>query len=133
MAELDMAETDKPDPLDAGMKTRREVLGDAHVDRAAANSTPFDADFQEFITRFAWGDAWQRGTLDRRVRHLVTLSVLCALGREHELELHLRATVNTGVSQDDIKEVFHQVAVYAGVPAANTGFSIAKRVFAETA
>jgi 4-carboxymuconolactone decarboxylase len=127
-----MAEADKNDALEAGMKTRREVLGDAHVDRAELNSTSFDAEFQEFLTRYAWGDAWQRGTLDRRVRHLVTLSVLCALGREHELELHLRATVNTGVSQDDVKEAFHQVAVYAGVPAANTGFAIAKRVFAES-
>lgn len=120
-----------PDPMKAGMKTRREVLGDAHVDRAESNSTSFDADFQAFITRFAWGDAWQRGTLDRRERHLVTLATLCALGREHELELHLRATKNTGVSQEDVKELLHQVAVYAGVPAANTGFAIAKRVFSE--
>lgn len=119
------------DSKDAGMKVRREVLGDAHVDAAESKKTTFDEDFQDFITRYAWGGAWTRGTLDRRERHLVTLAVLAALGREHELEMHVRATSNTGVSPDDLREVLHQVAVYAGVPAANTGFAVAKRVLEE--
>lgn len=119
------------DPLEEGMKKRREVLGDEHVDRAQRSTTAFDADFQDFITRYAWGEVWKRGTLDVRERHLVTLGVLCALGRSEELAMHLRATQNTGVSQDDVREVLHQVALYAGLPAANAGFSIAKDVFAE--
>ena len=119
------------DDKDAGMRVRRQVLGDAHVDRAERSKTELDGDFQDFITRYAWGEVWTRGTLDRRERHLVTLGILSALGREHELEMHIRATGNTGVSIDDLKEVLHQVAIYAGVPAANTGFAVAKRVLAE--
>jgi len=117
--------------FEQGMKVRRTVLGDAHVDRAEANKTPFDADFQRFITEAAWGSMWTRPGLDRRTRHLVTLAMLAALGKDHELELHIRATQNTGVTADELKEVFMQVAVYAGVPAANTAFSIAKKVYAE--
>jgi 4-carboxymuconolactone decarboxylase len=115
-----------------GLKTRRKVLGDAHVDRATKSATPFDADFQRYITEIAWGDVWSRPGLDHRTRHIITLSVLAALGRETELEMHIRATRNTGVTPDDLKEVFLQVSVYAGVPAANTAFAIAKRVYAET-
>lgn len=118
--------------FERGMKTRREVLGDAHVDRAMNNATPFDEDFQRFITETAWGDVWSRPGLDHRTRHIVTLSVLAALGRESELEMHIRATKNTGITPDDLKEVFLQVAVYAGVPAANTAFAIAKRVYAQS-
>lgn len=114
-----------------GMKIRRAVLGDAHVDRAEANKTPFDADFQRFITESAWGSIWTRPGLDRRTRHLITLAMLAALGKEHELAMHIRSTQNTGVTQEELKEVFMQVAIYAGVPAANTAFSVAKRVFAE--
>jgi 4-carboxymuconolactone decarboxylase len=114
-----------------GMKMRRAVLGDAHVDRAEANETPFDADFQRFITESAWGSVWTRPGLDRRTRHLITLAMLAALGKEHELAMHIRATQNTGVTQEEMKEVFLQVAIYAGVPSANTAFSVAKRVFAE--
>jgi len=114
-----------------GMRTRRAVLGDAHVDRAKAKQTPFDADFQQFITEAAWGSVWTRSGIDHRTRHMVTLAMLAALGKEHELELHIRATQNTGVTADELKEVFMQVAVYAGVPAANTAFSIAKKVYAE--
>jgi 4-carboxymuconolactone decarboxylase len=114
-----------------GMKMRRAVLGDAHVDRAEANKTPFDADFQRFITESAWGSVWTRPGLDRRTRHLITLAMLAALGKEHELAMHIRATQNTGVTKEELKEVFLQVAIYAGVPAANTAFSIAKRVYAE--
>lgn len=117
--------------FERGMKVRRAVLGDAHVDRAEANKTSFDADFQHFITETAWGSVWTRSGLDRRTRHLVTLAILAALGKEHELALHIRATQNTGVTDDDLKEAFMQVAVYAGVPAANTAFSIAKSVYAE--
>ena len=114
-----------------GMKIRRAVLGDAHVDRAEANKTPFDADFQRFITESVWGSVWSRPGLDRRTRHLITLAMLAALGKEHELAMHIRSTQNTGVTQEELKEVFLQVAIYAGVPSANTAFSVAKRVYAE--
>ena len=113
------------------MKVRRAVLGDVHVDRAEANKTSFDADFQRFITETAWGSVWTRPGLDRRTRHLITLALLSALGKEHELAMHIRATQNTGVTQEELKEVFMQVAIYAGVPSANTAFSVAKRVYAE--
>ena len=119
------------DKFEHGMKIRRAVLGDAHVDRAEANKTPFDADFQRFITESAWGSVWTRPGLDRRTRHLITLAMLAALGKEHELAIHIRATQNTGVTQEELKEVFLQVAIYAGVPSANTAFSVAKRVYAE--
>jgi 4-carboxymuconolactone decarboxylase len=121
------------DKFEHGMKTRRAVLGDAHVDRAEANKTPFDAEFQHFITEFAWGAVWAGKEIDRQTRHMLTIAILAALGQEHELALHLRATQNTGVTPDQIKEVFHQVAVYAGIPAANTAFRIAKQVYAEFA
>jgi 4-carboxymuconolactone decarboxylase len=114
-----------------GMKVRRAVLGDAHVDRAEANKTTFDADFQRFITESAWGSVWTRPGLDLRTRHLITLAMLAALGKENELAMHIRSTQNTGVTQEELKEVFMQVAIYAGVPSANTAFSVAKRVYAE--
>ncbi len=117
--------------FEQGMKVRRAVLGDEHVNGAEANKTPFDADFQRFITETAWGSVWTRTGLDRRTRHLITLAMLAALGKEHELALHIRATQNTGVTQEELKEVFMQVAIYAGVPAANTAFSVAKSVYAE--
>jgi 4-carboxymuconolactone decarboxylase len=114
-----------------GMKVRRAVLGDAHVDRATAGKTPFDADFQRFITETAWGDVWSRPGLDRKTRHLLTIAMLAALGKEGELAMHIRATRNTGVTADELKEAFLQVAIYAGIPAANTAFATAKRVFSE--
>lgn len=117
--------------LDRGLKRRREVLGDAHVDQAEAGKTDFDADFQAFITRYAWGTVWERGTLDTRERHLVTLAIIAALGKEHEFGLHVRATANTGVTPAELQEVLHQVAVYAGVPAANHAFKLAKAIYAE--
>ena len=120
-----------PDKYEQGMKIRREVLGDAHVDRAEANKTPFDVDFQQFITETAWGTVWARPGLERRTRHLLTLAILAALGKEQEFAIHVRATQNTGVTPDEIKEVLMQVAVYAGVPAANSAFSTAKRVLSE--
>lgn len=114
-----------------GMKVRRAVLGDRYVDQAEANKTAFDADFQAFITETAWGSVWARPSLDRRTRHLLTIVMLAALGHERELAAHLRATQNTGVSPDDVKEALLQVAVYAGIPAANSAFAVAKKVFAE--
>ena len=119
--------------FEQGMKIRREVLGDAHVDRAEANKTEFDTDFQRFITETAWGAVWSRPGLDRHTRHLLTIGMLAALGKEHELAMHLRATPNTGVTPDEVKEVLLQVAAYAGVPAANSAIAIAKQVFSELA
>jgi 4-carboxymuconolactone decarboxylase len=116
-----------------GMEVRRAVLGDAHVDRAVANTTEFTAPFQDFITRYAWGDVWTRPGLDRRTRSVVTLTVLTALGHENELAMHVRAAVRNGLSADEIGEVLLHTAVYAGVPAANTAFAIAQRVLAELA
>jgi 4-carboxymuconolactone decarboxylase len=121
------------DRYERGMTIRRQVLGDAHVDRASANATPFDQDFQRYITEAAWGDVWARPGLDQGTRHLLTLAILAALGRDAELEMHVRATRNTGVTPEDLKEVFLHVAVYAGVPAANSAFAAAKRVFAQDA
>ena len=119
--------------FEQGMKIRREVLGDTHVDRAEANKTEFDVDFQRFITEFAWGTAWAGEGIDRQTRHMITLAIIAALGKEHELAMHIRATQNTGVTPEQLKEVFHQVAIYAGVPAANTAISIAKKMYAELA
>ncbi|HTO27071.1 MAG TPA: 4-carboxymuconolactone decarboxylase [Devosia sp.] len=109
-----------------GMATRRSVLGDTHVNGATARQTPFDADFQRFITEGAWGSVWSRPGLSKRERSLVTIALLAALGHEEELAMHVRATVNTGCSPDDMKEALLHVAVYAGVPAANRAFKIAK-------
>jgi 3-oxoadipate enol-lactonase/4-carboxymuconolactone decarboxylase len=114
-----------------GMNIRREVLGDTHVDQAEMNKTSFDTDFQRFITETAWGMVWARQGLDRRTRHLLTLAMLAALGKEHEFAMHVRASRNTGVTMDEIKEILLQVAVYAGVPAANSAIAAAKRVIAE--
>jgi 4-carboxymuconolactone decarboxylase len=111
--------------FDAGMKVRTEVLGPEHVARAQARTTELDADFQHFITEMAWGSVWTRPDLDRRTRSLVTIAILAALGRE-ELALHVRASRNTGVDPREIAEVLLHVAVYAGVPAANAAFAVAK-------
>ncbi len=116
--------------FETGMKVRKEVLGSEHVERVQARTSEFDADFQRFITESAWGSVWARPDLDRRTRSLVTIAILAALGRE-ELALHLRASRNTGVDPREVAEVLLHVAVYAGVPAANTAFSIAKREFDE--
>jgi 4-carboxymuconolactone decarboxylase len=119
------------DRYEAGMRIRREVLGDEHVDRAIAGTTEFTAPFQEFITRGAWGEVWARDGLERRTRSAITLAVLTALGREHELALHVRAAVRNGLSEAEIAQVLLHTAVYAGVPAANAAFAIAQRVLAE--
>lgn len=126
-----MAESD--DLYRRGMKTRRAVLGDAHVDAAEATKTPFDADFQRFITESAWGAVWSRGGLTPRERSMLTIALLAALGYRDELALHLRATRNTGATIDDVREVLLHVAVYAGVPAANAAHSVAREVFQEAA
>ena len=115
----------------SGMITRRSVLGADHVDRATARTTAFDQDFQKFITEGAWGSVWSRPGLTKRERSIVTLALLAALGHEGELAMHVRATVNTGASPDDIKEALLHVAVYAGVPAANKAFNIAKQELAQ--
>ena len=114
-----------------GMAVRREVLGDEHVDRAVAETTAFTEPFQEFITRYAWGEIWSRPGLTRGERSIVTLAVLAALGREHELGLHVKAALRNGVTPDQIGEVLLQVAVYAGVPAANRAFAVAQQALSE--
>jgi 4-carboxymuconolactone decarboxylase len=113
---------------DAGMEVRREVLGDAHVDRAIEQTTEFTAPFQDFITRYAWGGVWTREGLDHRTRSVITLSVLTALGRENEIAMHVRAALRNGLTPAEIGEVFIHTAIYAGVPAANSAFAIAQGV-----
>ena len=115
---------------EAGMQVRRAVLGDAHVDRAVAATTAFDAPFQRFVTETAWGTLWASDALDRRTRSLVTIGILAALGRHEELALHLRASANTGASEAEIREALLHVAVYAGVPAANGAIALAKSILA---
>ena len=117
--------------LEEGMAVRRQVLGDEHVDRANAGKTPFTEDFQDFITRYAWGGVWTRPGLDRRVRSCITVAMLVALGRQEELAMHVRAALRNGVTRDELREVLLQTAVYAGVPAANTAFAIANRTLEE--
>lgn len=117
--------------FDRGMKTRRSVLGDAHVDAATARMTEFDKDFQTFITETAWGSVWSRPEFTKRERSLVTLALLAGLGHEEEFAMHVRATINTGATPEDIKEVLLHVALYAGIPAANSAFRIAKQEFAK--
>ena len=114
-----------------GMAVRRAVLGDPHVDRAQANLNDFNAEFQNLITRYAWGEIWTRPGLPRTTRSLMTICMMVALNREEELKLHLRAALNNGVSPDQIKEALLQAAIYCGVPAANSAFAIAQQILAE--
>ena len=114
-----------------GMTVRREVLGDAHVDRAVTATTPFTADFQDFITRYAWGEIWSRPGLTRAERSMITLTALTVLRQDEELAMHLRAALRNGLGPDQIAEVLLHTAVYAGVPAANRAFAVAARVLAE--
>ena len=116
------------DTYDEGMRVRREVLGDAHVDRAEGRKTPFTQDFQELITSYAWGSVWTRPGLDRRTRSVAVLTALIALGHWDELAMHVRAARTNGLSADEIGEVILQSAIYCGVPAANHGFAVAKEV-----
>ena len=117
--------------FEAGMAVRREVLGDAHVDRAIAGTTDFTRDFQELITAYAWGEIWTRPGLDRRSRSMITLTALIARGHHEELAMHVRAALRNGLTVDEIKEVILQSAVYCGVPDANTAFRIASGVLVE--
>jgi 4-carboxymuconolactone decarboxylase len=111
---------------DQGMAVRRAVLGDPHVDRATAATTGFTADFQDLITRYAWGEIWSRPGLDRRTRSCITLAMLATLGHDEELAMHVRAALRNGLTADEIKEVLLQVAIYSGVPAANRAFKVAQ-------
>jgi 4-carboxymuconolactone decarboxylase len=116
---------------DTGMQTRREILGDEHVDRATASAGSFGAPFQEFITRYAWGGPWSRPGLDRRTRSVITLTALVSLRAENEIAMHVRAALRNGLTPAEIAEIFLHTAVYAGVPAANSAFAIARRVLDE--
>ena len=116
--------------LDQGMATRRKVLGDAHVDRAEAAKSDLDAPFQALITEAAWGHVWSRDTISPRERSMLTIALLAGLGNDHELALHIRATANTGASREDVMEALLHVAIYAGVPRANTAIRIARETFA---
>jgi 4-carboxymuconolactone decarboxylase len=122
---------DEHDRYEDGMKVRRAVLGDAHVDRSIKNRTAFNEEFQELITRYAWGEIWTRPGLPRHTRSLLTLGLMIALNRGDEFRMHVRAAANNGVSRDEIKEVILQCAIYAGVPAANSAFHMAQEVFSE--
>jgi 4-carboxymuconolactone decarboxylase len=117
---------------DDGMRIRREVLGDEHVDAAQERTSEFTRDFQELITRYAWGEIWARPGIDRKTRSCITLAMLVALGRHDELAMHVRAALRNGVTEDEIKEVLLQTAIYCGVPAANSAFAIAQRVLEES-
>ncbi|WP_427192060.1 4-carboxymuconolactone decarboxylase [Pseudomonas aeruginosa] len=122
---------DEKQRYEAGMQVRRAVLGDAHVERSLGNLTPFNEEFQEMITRHAWGDIWTRPGLPRHTRSLVTIAMLIGMNRNEELKLHLRAAKNNGVSRDEIKEVIMQSAIYCGIPAANATFHLAESVWDE--
>ncbi len=121
---------DERERYEAGMKTRRAVLGDAHVDATLNNRNDFNSAFQDLLTRYAWGEIWTRPGLPRQTRSLITVAMLVALNREDELRMHLRAALNNGVTQDEIREVLLQTAIYCGVPAANSAFRIAQEIFA---
>ena len=122
---------DEQERYAAGMTVRRAVLGDAHVDRSLANRNAFSEEFQELITRYAWGEIWTRPGLPRHTRSLIAVALMVALNRGDELRLHLRAAANNGVSRDEIKETLLQCAIYCGVPAANSAFHLAQELFAE--
>ena len=119
---------DESERFNAGMKVRRRVLGDAHVDRALASRDELTSEFQDLLTRYAWGEIWTRPGLDERTRRLLVLAMLVALGRDAELRMHLNAAFDSGMSADDVKEVFLQAAVYCGLPAANNAFRLAQDV-----
>ena len=124
---------DEKDRYEAGLAKRREVLGDAYVEAALASGNAFNAEFQDLITRYAWGEIWTRPGLDVSTRRLLVLAITAAMGRWDEFRLHLRAALDAGVAPDDIKELLLQTAIYAGVPAANTGFRIARKLLADRA
>jgi 4-carboxymuconolactone decarboxylase len=122
---------DERERFETGMKIRRELLGDAHVDAAIAKRNAFSEEFQDLITRYAWGEIWTRPNLPRQTRSLITVAMLVALNREEELRLHLRAALRNGATQEEIRETLLQSAIYCGVPAANSAFRIAQEIFSE--
>jgi len=122
---------DERERFETGMKIRREVLGDAHVDSAIAKRNAFTEEFQNLITRYAWGEIWTRPALPRQTRSLITVAMLVALNREEELRLHLRAALRNGATQEEIRETLLQSAIYCGVPAANSAFRVAQEIFSE--
>jgi 4-carboxymuconolactone decarboxylase len=122
---------DERERYDAGMKVRREVLGDAHVERTLTRKNDFNSEFQEMITRHAWGEIWTRPGLPRHTRSLITIAMMVALNRAEEFKLHVRAAFNNGVTREQIKEVLMQTAIYCGVPAANSAFHLAEEIFAQ--
>jgi 4-carboxymuconolactone decarboxylase len=122
---------DDRERFDAGMKVRRAVLGDAHVDRSMTRRNAFNEEFQDLITRYAWGEIWTRPGLQRHTRSLLTIALMVALNRTEEFKLHVRAAFNNGVTRDEIKEVLLHCAIYAGVPAANSAFHVAEELFAQ--
>ena len=124
---------DDSERYDLGLRTRRSVLGDGYVDRALARRNDFNGEFQDLITRYAWGEIWTRPGLDQRTRRLLVLSMMVALGRHEEFKLHLRAAIEHGIAKDEVKEMLMQAAIYCGVPAANTAFHLAEDVFAAIA
>lgn len=124
---------ERGDLFEKGLEARKEVLGASYVERARGGATPFTADFQTFITQYAWGGIWTRPGLERRTRSMLTIAMLAALGHHDELKLHIRATRQTGVTQDEVKEILLQAAIYAGVPAANAAFKHAQETYAEMA
>jgi 4-carboxymuconolactone decarboxylase len=119
------------DKSDSGMEVRRAVLGDAYVDRAQASRTPLNEEFQDLVTRYAWGEIWTRPGLDRRTRSCITVAMLVALNRNDELALHMRAALRNGVTVDELKEILLQTTIYCGVPAANEAFKVAAKALAE--
>ena len=122
---------DERQRYEQGMKVRREVLGDAHVDKSLQNRNAFNEEFQDLITRYAWGEIWSRPGLSRQTRSLITLAMMVALNRGDEFRMHVRAALNNGVTREEIREVLLQTAIYCGVPAANGAFHIAQEVFSE--
>ena len=122
---------DERQRYEQGMKVRRAVLGDQHVDRSLKSKNEFNADFQELITRYAWGEIWNRPGLSLQTRSMITLAMMVALNRNEEFRMHLRAALNNGVTREEIREVLLQTAIYCGVPAANTAFHLAEEVFRE--
>jgi 4-carboxymuconolactone decarboxylase len=122
---------DEGERYEQGLKVRRAVLGDAHVDKSLQNRKPFNEDFQELITRYAWGEIWTRPGLPRKTRSMITLAMMVALNRADEFRLHLRAALNNGVTREEIKEVLLQTAIYCGVPAANSAFHLAEEILGE--
>ncbi|HWR17683.1 MAG TPA: 4-carboxymuconolactone decarboxylase [Terriglobales bacterium] len=123
---------DKDDTYSRGMHVRRAVLGDAHVDRATAQATELDRDFQEFLTKYAWGEIWSREGLPTSTRRLLTLAMLVSLNREEEFRMHVRAALDAGVTTEEIKEVLLHTAIYCGLPAANAAFKAAREIIAST-